>query len=139
MNLAEVLAAALVLATASSGSLQIWAASAAAAKTAEQRSAQLLLLDRGLLEAEAWLRQGALVPGSDCGQAAAAMAAVLETAPLPPGLRRAVQVEGEGLWLRLQGEGLPERQRWLDAAAVGACIPNNGMESSNDDPNLLEA
>lgn len=124
MSFAEVLAAAVVLACASSGSLQIWAASAAASRTAEQRQALLVELDGALLAAEALLRAplGA-VASADCQQAVAWMRGELEQAPLPSGLQRQVEPLAAGVWLKLQAEPLPPRQRWLDAAALGLCAP----------------
>lgn len=122
MNFAEVLAAAVVLACASSGSLQIWAASAAASRTADQRQAQLVELDGALLAAEARLRMppGA-VAASDCAQAVTWMQIELEQAPLPAGVEQDLEPQNGGVWLRLQGPDLPPRQRWLDAAALGLC------------------
>lgn len=136
MNFAEVLAAAVVLACASSGSLQIWAASAVASRTAEQRQAQLVELDGALLAAAAQLRrpQEAAEP-VDCLAAVAWMEAELSAVPLPAGLQRAVEPQDGGVWLRLQGEALPPRQRWLDAAALGLCaapVPQPEQHSPTD-------
>lgn len=122
MNLAEVLAAAIVLACASSGSLQIWASTAAASRTAELRQEQLVGLDGALLEAVARLRQPLeTTPGRPCAAAAEQMAQQLASLPLPDGVQRQLEVHATGVWLRLQTNGLPLRQRWLDAAALGHC------------------
>ena len=122
MNLAEVMAGAVVLATAGSGSLQIWAASAGAHHTLEQRQELLVQLDGALLAAEARLRLPLQdTPTDNCAAAVAAMAEQLEAAPLPEGLQRQLELQPTGLWLRLQAEPLPPRQRWLDAAALGHC------------------
>ncbi len=121
MSIAEVLAAALVLAVASGGSLRIWAATVTAQRTAEQRQELLVQLDGALLAAEAQLL-GPL-PLLECEAAAAWMASALEQAPLPAALQRQVAVEPGGVWLRLQAEALPQRERWLDAAALGLCAP----------------
>ena len=56
MNFAEVLVAALLLAGASSGSLQIWAAAVAASRGAELGLEQLVELDGALLAAEQHLQ-----------------------------------------------------------------------------------
>lgn len=122
MNLAEVMAAAIVLACACSGSLQIWAASAAASHSLAARQEQLVQLDGALLAVEAQLRQPLPVaPAGDCPAAAAALAAQAEQLPLPEGLQRQLRLEAGGVWLQVRGEGLPPRQRWLDAAALGHC------------------
>lgn len=123
MSLAEVLVAAVVLATASSGSLQIWAASAGAAQSTERRTAQLLLLDQAMLEAEAQLRLLASSPFSSCSIGALAIARQLEAQALPAGVSRELQLESRGVWLHLQAGELPIRRRWLDAAANGICSP----------------
>lgn len=125
MNLAEVMAAAIVLATASGGSLQIWAASASASRTVEQRRELLVRLDGALLAAEARLRQPLFNPsGLDCALAAAAMAELLATAPGPEAVQRQIDAQAHGVWLRLQADPLPARQRWFDAAALGQCAPD---------------
>lgn len=122
MNLAEVMAGALVLATASSSSLQIWAGSVRAHLTLEQRQQLLLNLDGALLAAQARLHQPlAANPGRDCAAAATAIASTLAEASLPAGVQRQLEVQSAGVWLRLQAESLPLRQRWLDAAALGHC------------------
>ncbi len=122
MNLAEVMAAAIVLACACSGSLQIWAASAAASHSLAARQEQLVRLDGALLAAEARLRQPlSVAPAGDCAAAAEAMAAQAEQLPLPEGLQRQLRPEAAGVWLQVRGDGLPPRQRWLDAAALGHC------------------
>lgn len=132
MSVAEVLAAALVLAVASGGSLRIWAAAATASRTAEQRQEQLLQLDGALLAAEAQL-QGQL-PQGDCGAAALWMAAAMEQAPLPAGVQRQLTPEPGGVWLRLQAQGVPRRQRWLDAAALGLCVPQQSESETPPEP-----
>lgn len=144
MNLAEVLAAALVLACASGGSLRIWAASTAAAATVEQRGGQLLDLDRAVLEAEVALREGLPAePGPDCAVAAQRLASRLAALPLPAGVGRELQAEAGGVWLRLQSGVLPVRERWLDAAALGACaaaseIPEPDSTDSSTDSSTEE-
>ena len=76
MNFAEVLVAALLLAGASSGSLQIWAAAVAASRGAELGLEQLVELDGALLAAEQHLQQAQAAPlAGDCSLAVAAMAA----------------------------------------------------------------
>lgn len=130
MTLAEALVAALLLAGASAGSLQIWTASLAASRGAEQGLEQLVELDGALLAAEQHLQQARpALSGADCPQA---MASALEQAPLPAGLARQVDPQAGGLWLRLQAEGLPPRQRWLDAAALGYCGPAPTLEAGGD-------
>jgi hypothetical protein len=145
MNLAEVLAAALVLAVASGGSLRIWAAAATASRTAEQRQQQLVQLDGALLAAEAQLQGGLAQP--DCEAAGRWMAAELERAPLPEGVQRQLALAPGGVWLRLYTQALPQRQRWLDAAALGLCAPpaaefNPGSEpdpeSESQEPSQAE-
>ena len=87
MNFAEVLVAALLLAGASSGSLQIWAAAVAASRGAELGLEQLVELDGALLAAEQHLQQALAAPlAGDCSLAVAAMAAELAQAPLAAGL-----------------------------------------------------
>lgn len=133
MNFAEVLVAALLLAGASSGSLQIWAGAVAASRGAELGLEQLVELDGALLGAEQHLQQWQNTPmAGDCSQAVAAMATALARAPLAAGLERQLEPQSGGLWLRLQAPGLPQRQRWLDAAALGYCssspTPEDGID-----------
>lgn len=123
MSLVEVLVASLVLAVASGSSLQIWAASVAATRATEQRSLQLLLLDRLMLEAEAQQRLAIPAASLPCDQAAAWLAAQLQSQPLPAGVTRELQLQSRGLWLQLQVGALPPRRRWLDMAAVAHCGP----------------
>ena len=137
MNFAEVLVAALLLAGASSGSLQIWAAAVAASRGAELGLEQLVELDGALLAAEQHLQQALGAPlaaplAGDCSLAVAAMAAELAQAPLAAGLERQLEPQGGGLWLRLQAPGLPQRQRWLDAAAMGFCSNSPTPEAGGD-------
>lgn len=122
MNLAEVMAAAIVLACACSGSLQIWAASAAASHSLAARQEQLVRLDGALLAAQARLRTSRNgIPPATCLEAAEWMEAELDSAPRPDGVQLAADQGDGGVWLRVQGENLPPRQRWLDAAALGLC------------------
>lgn len=142
MTLAEVLAAAIVLACASSCSLRLWGLSTVAAATLQQRGTQLLALDQALLEATAELQAG-IAPQADCDAAAAVLAARLAAMPLPAGVERSLQLEMGGVWLQLQASALPQRQRWFDAAALGACgavppaAPTTTQEAADGTANLV--
>jgi type II secretory pathway pseudopilin PulG len=114
MTLSEILVAASLLLISSSASLQVWASGSRWSQRSEQRQAQLQQQELQLQTVQARLQQLAGTPISgDCAIAAAWLAE-----HLPP-----LEIEGEGLLLRLSGPPGDERQRWYDPAAYGLCGP----------------
>ena len=123
MNLTELLVAATVLAISASASLQVWAAGGQWSVRAEQQRQQHTALEAELLAVQAELQQLAGEPvAADCQAAADWLVARL------PALER----DGSGVGLRLQGAGGLERRRWYDPAALGLC----GVSAPAEAPGL---
>jgi hypothetical protein len=52
-------------------------------------------------------------------------------------VQRQIDAQAHGVWLRLQADPLPARQRWFDAAALGQCAPDAPGESAADPANVV--
>jgi hypothetical protein len=125
MNLIEVMLASAIFAGAAGGSLQLWAASAAASQQSVERERLLERMDLDLLQLQArWRRDAQGWAGLSCEAATARLESLAATAPVPPQLQRRVEPapEGTGLVVSLASplDGL-RRQRLFTAAALGPC------------------
>jgi type II secretory pathway component PulJ len=115
MTLTEILVAASLLVISASASLQVWASGSRWSLRSEQRLEQQQALEAELLAVQAQLQQLAgTAVAADCQQAADWLVGQL------PALQR----QGDGVLLRLQGSDGGERQRWYDPAAYGLCNPS---------------
>lgn len=129
MNLIEVMLASAIFAGAAGGSLQLWAASAAASQQSVERERLLERMDLDLLQLQArWRRDAQGWAGLRCEVATVRLEDLAAVSPVPPQLRRSVEpsADGSGLVITLSGqqpgqsEGL-RRQRLFTAAALGPC------------------
>ena len=133
MNLVEVMVASVLLVTASSCSLQVWAGTSQWVRQAEQRQQQASQLEAALLSSQGQLQGLAGTPvAADCAVAGAWLVAHLQAQPLAAGLSRAVSPEpGALVRVAISGaEGL-QRQRWLSPAAYGLCGQAAAQEASD--------
>jgi len=138
MNLVETLVASVILALASSCSLQLWASSTSSAAAVEQRQHQLGQLEIALLGSQARLEALAAEPvAADCADAAHWLTTHLQSQPLAAGLTRVVSAEPAAL-VRVQisaGE-VGQRQRWFSPAAYGLCGPTAPTTEEQTDATL---
>ena len=138
MNLVETLVASVILALASSCSLQLWASSTSSAAAVEQRQHQLGQLEIALLGSQARLEALAAEPVAvDCADAAHWLTTHLQSQPLAAGLTRVVSAEPAAL-VRVQisaGE-VGQRQRWFSPAAYGLCGPTAPTTEEQTDATL---
>jgi len=143
MNLVETLVASVILALASSCSLQLWASSTSSAAAVEQRQHQLGQLEIALLGSQARLEALAAEPvaaepvAADCADAAHWLTTHLQSQPLAAGLSRVVSAEPAAL-VRVQisaGE-VGQRQRWFSPAAYGLCGPTAPTTEEQTDATL---
>lgn len=147
MNLAEVIVAATLLLSASSGAAQMGSASAAAlqrsrvqAAAVEQIEAQFLASAPLIAAAAA---QHAPEPGADCAAAAQWMQQQLQGGlpPLPAGLQRQLSIaaSGEQVQMLIAASGSLRRTRLLHPAAFGLCGQAAAPARAESDEPIEEA
>lgn len=139
MSLLEVIVAALVLAGASMGSLQLWSQAGQLMQRVARREDQQQAVALQMLATPRWLssstaqQQFVLISTSGCRfDLDAVERAAEQSLPLPQGLQRRWREHalGHGLWLELESE-LVQRHQLLTPAATGWCQPSNAPDASH--------